>query len=53
MNFPFKTNPKDLDPSYKIDLDFWDCFEPENFPNIVGETFCFIAKEKHSNLQRE
>ena len=19
-------NPKDLDPSYKTDLDFWDCF---------------------------
>ena len=23
---PFQNNPKDLDPSYKIDLDFWDCF---------------------------
>ena len=23
---PFLNNPKDLDPSYKMDLDFWDCF---------------------------
>ena len=23
---PFLNNPKDLDPSYKMDLNFWDCF---------------------------
>ena len=23
---PFLNNPKDLDLSYKMDLDFWDCF---------------------------
>ena len=23
---PFLDNPKDLDPSYKMDLDLWDCF---------------------------
>ena len=23
---PFLNSPKDLDPSYKMDLDFWDCF---------------------------
>ena len=23
---PFLNNPKDLDPSYKTDLDLWDCF---------------------------
>ena len=23
---PFLNNPKDLDPSYKMDKDFWDCF---------------------------
>ena len=22
---PFLNNPKDLDPSYKMDLDLWDC----------------------------
>ena len=24
---PFLINPKDLDLSYKMDLDFWNCFE--------------------------
>ena len=24
--FPFQNNPKYLDPSYKMDLDIWDCF---------------------------
>ena len=23
--FSFQNNPKDLDPSYKTDLDLWDC----------------------------
>ena len=23
---PFLKNPKDVDLSYKMDLDFWDCF---------------------------
>ena len=26
---PFLNNPKDLDPSYKMDLDLWDCFGRE------------------------
>ena len=25
QDLPFLNNPKDLDPSYKMDLDFWDC----------------------------
>ena len=28
--FPFQNNPKNLDPSYKMDLDFWDSFRKEN-----------------------
>ena len=24
--FTFQNNPKNLDPSYKMDLDLWDCF---------------------------
>ena len=24
--FHFQNNPKNLDPSYKMDLDLWDCF---------------------------
>ena len=23
--FPFQNKPKNLDPAYKMDLDFWDC----------------------------
>ena len=29
MGFPFKNNPKNLDLSFKTDLDFWDCFGKE------------------------
>ena len=25
QSFSFQNNPKDLDPSYKMDLDLWDC----------------------------
>ena len=25
QSFSFLNNPKDLDPSYKMDLDLWDC----------------------------
>ena len=25
MIFSFRNNTKNLDPSYKMDLDFWDC----------------------------
>ena len=25
-NLPILNNPKDLDPSYKMDLDLWGCF---------------------------
>ena len=32
--FPFRKNPKDLDPSYKMDLDLWGCFEREK--NILS-----------------
>ena len=27
--FPIQNNPKDLDPSYKMDLDLWDSFGRE------------------------
>ena len=29
QGFPLQNNPKNLDMSYKKDLDFWDCFGPE------------------------
>ena len=25
-DLPFLNSPRDIDPSYKMDLDFWDCF---------------------------
>ena len=31
MYFFFQNNPKNLDPSYKTDLDFWDCFGRRNY----------------------
>ena len=30
QSFSFKNNPKNLDPSYKVDLDFFGSFEEEN-----------------------
>ena len=33
---PFLNNPKDLDPSYKIDLDFFYCFGREKNPSYNG-----------------
>ena len=32
-NLPFLNNPKDLDLSYKMDLDLWDCFGREKTPS--------------------
>ena len=31
-SLPFLNNPKDLDPSGKIDLDFWDCLDKKKTP---------------------
>ena len=41
MSFTFLNNPRDLDPSYKTDLDFWYCFARKKTPsysrrNTVG-----------------
>ena len=37
FTLPFLNNPKDLDPSYKTDLDLWDCFERKNLCLITEE----------------
>ena len=37
--FPCQNNPKYLDPSFKIDLDIWDCFRREKViseQNFIG-----------------
>ena len=36
-NYTFLTNRKDLDPSYKTDLDLWDCFGRKNLRLITEE----------------
>ena len=36
-NFPFLINPKDLDPSYKTDLDLWYCFGRKTLSLITEE----------------
>ena len=35
--FPFQNISKDLDPSFKMDLDFWNCLE--------GKQLCLIIEE--------
>ena len=43
MNFaiikvlPFLNKPKDLDPSYKMNLDIWDCFAREKKLHLINE----------------
>ena len=36
---PFLNDPINLDPSYKMDLDFWDCFGRKK------KNLCLIAEE--------
>ena len=33
--YPFQNNSKDLDPSYKTDLDLWDCFGRKNMAKFT------------------
>ena len=52
-SFIFLNNPKYLDPSYKMDLDIWDCFGRKKTPSynqrntvmIYGELVHFQRKE--------
>ena len=34
--FHFQNNPKNLDPSSKMDLDFWDCFRMDKLDLKAG-----------------
>ena len=53
--FPFQNNPKYLDPSYKMDLDIWDCFRREkliskqNFIRLI-QIFGVILEMKSLRL---
>ena len=40
---PFLNNPNNLDPSYKMDLDFWDCFGRKKFCLITEEIWYMRA----------
>ena len=45
VSFFFENNPKNVDPSYKIDLDFWDCFERVKLvlqQNFIGLIYLFV-----------
>ena len=43
---PFQNNPKDLDLSYKMDLDFWDCFGRKKTPSYKRRnTVCISSPE--------
>ena len=50
--FPSKTIPKDPDPSYKIDLDLWDCLDGSRSLGIVleGLKTHIIAKFQRMDL---
>ena len=41
-SFPSKIITKNLDPSYKTDLDFWDCFRREDPISKQNIEDCFI-----------
>ena len=36
-SFTFLNNPNDLDPSYKMAVDFWNCFEMKKLGLITEE----------------
>ena len=39
MDFFFKTNPNNLDPSYQMDLDFLDCFAAKLCKTDLGTVY--------------
>ena len=40
--FSFQYNPKNLDPSYKMDLDLWDCLGRVKL--VLGQNFIGLIK---------
>ena len=46
FGLPFLNNPKDLDLSYKIDLDFLDCFGRKKLCLIIEEIWYLEHKGK-------
>ena len=42
---PFLNNLKDLDPSYKMDLDLWDCFGGKKI-HLISEEIRYLSGYK-------
>ena len=57
---PFQNIPKDLDPSYKMDLDLWDCFGREKSPSynqrnmihLLSFCLCFVILRLEQKYDR-
>ena len=48
---PFLNSLKDLDPSYKTDLDLWDCFGREKIHLISKKIrYCVVVYEAGSDI---
>ena len=48
---PFLNNPKDLDPSYKMDLDLWDCFGRKKL-HLITEEIRYVTQERKQALPK-
>ena len=46
MSCSFLKNPKDLDPSFKMDLDFWDCFGSRSLGLLWKRNFLDLRTNK-------
>ena len=44
-DLPFLNNPKELDPSYKMDLDFWHCYGMKKLHLITEEIWLYMNKQ--------
>ena len=47
-NLPFLNNPKDLDLSYKMDLDLWGCFGRKIIPSYNRRNMVLWLQEQQS-----
>ena len=47
---PFQNNLKDLDPSFKTDLDLWDCFGSKNKLCLITEEIRYFLLKNGEEL---
>ena len=43
-SFTLPTQSQHLDPSYKLDLDFWDCFGRKKKLSIIAKEIRFLVQ---------